>query len=193
MSINELSDLPAGLLSIVPDEETAELGAGTTNGKFESELASLDLDAAFQPHLIVDPLMAAACHSGLWLAHNFLDESHTLSQSIDTPTGSFWHGIMHRREGDFSNAKYWFRRTGYHPAFESLATAACVLAKELGTTPQSEFLKTQAEWDPMAFVDLCENAVRGRDNSAELCARIARKEWELLMAFCFRQAIGQDS
>ena len=56
--------------------------------------------------------MAAACLAGLWLHHNFLDESHTLSQDIDTTTGSYWHAIMHRREGDYGNAKYWLHRVG---------------------------------------------------------------------------------
>src|SRR4051812_40242009 len=46
--------------------------------------------------------------AGLWLYFDWLDESHRVSQSIDTPTGSFWHAIMHRREGDFSNSKYWY-------------------------------------------------------------------------------------
>ena len=53
--------------------------------------------------------MAQACLAGLWLYHDFLDESHSISQEIATSTGSFWHGIMHRREPDPSNAKYWFR------------------------------------------------------------------------------------
>jgi hypothetical protein len=48
--------------------------------------------------------------AGLWLYVDDLDRSHHVSQSIETPVGSYWHGIMHRREGDFSNAKYWFRR-----------------------------------------------------------------------------------
>src|SRR5262245_42828676 len=62
--------------------------------------------------------------SGLWLYHDWLDESHRISQSIDTPTGSFWHAIMHRREGDFSNSKYWYARCANHPAMAPLAAAA---------------------------------------------------------------------
>jgi hypothetical protein len=54
--------------------------------------------------------------SALWLWHDYLDESHIISQKIDTPTGSFWHAIMHRREGDFSNSKYWYARCADHPA-----------------------------------------------------------------------------
>src|SRR4051812_4745927 len=45
--------------------------------------------------------------AGLWLYVDDLDRSHTVSQSITDATGSFWHGIMHRREGDFANSHYW--------------------------------------------------------------------------------------
>ena len=64
--------------------------------------------------------MALACMAGLWLRHDFLDESHRISQDLENPSGSYWHGIMHRRELDFSNAKYWFRRVGMHRVFEPL-------------------------------------------------------------------------
>ncbi len=57
-----------------------------------------------------------ALHSGLWLYIDELDRSHTVSQGIEDATGSFWHGIMHRREGDFSNSHYWFNKVGEHPA-----------------------------------------------------------------------------
>jgi hypothetical protein len=53
-----------------------------------ARLAALD-DAAFGR--VADRDMAACCRSGLWLAFNFLDESHRISQDIDTPTGSYWH------------------------------------------------------------------------------------------------------
>src|SRR5689334_18276195 len=43
--------------------------------------------------------------AGLWLWHDYLDESHRICQALETETGALWHAIMHRREGDFSNSK----------------------------------------------------------------------------------------
>ena len=61
-----------------------------------------------------------ALQSALWLYVDELDLSHEISQTLKDATGSYWHGIMHRREGDFSNSHYWFNRTGAHPAMASL-------------------------------------------------------------------------
>ena len=69
---------------------------------------------------IADREMASCCLAGVWLLHDYLDESHNISQRIDTPEGSYWHAIMHRREGDFSNAKYWYRHVGEHPVFDAV-------------------------------------------------------------------------
>ena len=58
------------------------------------------------------------CLSAVWLLDDHLDESHRISQSVSTSSGSYWHGIMHRREPDYGNSGYWFRRVGDHPIFE---------------------------------------------------------------------------
>jgi hypothetical protein len=55
-------------------------------------------------------------HAALWLYIDELDRSHKVSQGVEDATGSFWHGIMHRREGDFSNSHFWFDKVGKHPA-----------------------------------------------------------------------------
>src|SRR5688572_23215464 len=80
----------------------------------------------------VRPERRDALLAGLWLWHDFLDESHAISQVITSATGSFWHAIMHRREGDFSNAKYWYARCRNHPALSEIGARVAELGPELG-------------------------------------------------------------
>jgi hypothetical protein len=126
---------------------------------------------------------ALACVAGLWLYHDFLDESHAVSQDLATAEGSYWHALMHRREPDYSNAKYWFRRVPRHPIFDDLRKAAAMLTDQAGTPAGYEFLAQQAMWDAASFVDRCEVAAHER-----LCRDIARAEWELLFRYCYERA-----
>ncbi|MFT3785317.1 MAG: hypothetical protein QM770_04015 [Tepidisphaeraceae bacterium] len=135
---------------------------------------------------------AKATLSGLWLWHDFLDASHTLSQSIETPTGSFWHGVMHRREGDFGNAKYWYRRCPNHPAYASIAAKADTVIKP---APADKLLLklTINGWDPFAFVDAVE-ALHDKPESDErrkVIVELQRIEWQTLMEFSSRAATGK--
>lgn len=159
--------------SMLDQDRLSELGPGSPNRAKHSDLSSLTTSRAFEHSRIADAAMAEACLAGLWLYHDFLDESHTISQSIDNSTGSYWHGLMHRREPDFANSKYWFRSVGNHPVFTSLADAArdLTLAKESSNPP---FLSKNSRWDPFAFIDLCEECVSGRSSHEMLCRRIQR-------------------
>ncbi|MCC6695925.1 MAG: hypothetical protein IT365_09890 [Candidatus Hydrogenedentes bacterium] len=110
--------------------------------------------------LVGVPVLSArpALCAGLWLYVDDLERSHVLSQGIDDSTGSFWHGIMHRREGDFSNSHYWFRRVGTHPAMKSIPG-----------------------YDAHGFIDEVE---RRRAQKAPDLVALQRKEWETLFTWC---------
>ncbi len=172
----------------VPHQES--LGAGTATGEARPLLEQLSPESLAQPHPVGDVSMALACCSALWLYHNYLDHSHRLSQQIDTIHGSFWHGIMHRREGDFGNAKYWFRRVGQHPIFPALARAAREEAQRHATDDQSEYLRDVTDWDPFAWIDLCQAVLAGESISEELCLAVQRQEWRLLFDYCYQQAVA---
>jgi hypothetical protein len=169
------------------------LGPGAPNEALRPRLAALDLETAFAGKTIADEDAARCCLSALWLAHDFLDESHRISQEIDMIDGSYWHGIMHRREPDFGNAKYWFHRVPRHAVFQSLAEAARELVAGKTLDSAAAYLATQTTWDPFRFVDLCEAIARGRSNSETLAREIARAEWRLLFDYCYRQATATPS
>jgi hypothetical protein len=139
---------------------------------------------------VSQPDEAKALLAGLWLRYDWLDESHRISQSIETPTGSFWHAILHRREGDFSNSKYWYARCANHPVMKYLAPQASGL---VNTMPADKpLLRLIASgWSPDAFVDLVEQLHERRDDARHgLAVALQRVEWATLFNDCARRAGG---
>ena len=117
----------------------------------------------------------------LWL-HGFLDESHHIAQRIDSSEGAYWHALMHRSEGDFSNSKYWYRRVGRHEIFPDLLARVRKLSS--GSELTSANLLKSAAWDPFQFVDAIEKTARGDATDTSLLQAIAREEYNLLMGYC---------
>jgi hypothetical protein len=157
------------------DDRLMPLGPGIPNAAVRDRLRNLTPETLFISAAVKNFDFAKACLSGVWLLHDFLDEAHALSQDIDTAEGSWWHGIVHRREPDYGNSKYWFRRVGRHPAFATL----------------NERLTAHGlpAWDAMAFVDQCQRAsVEGGDLEGT-CREIQREEWRVLFEYCAHHAV----
>lgn len=176
---------------LLAEERLMSLGPGSPNPAARFLLDNIDLRTAFAPKTVRDRTMAEACLAGIWLYHDYLEESHRISQAIATPTGSYWHGILHRREPDSWNSKYWFDRVGRHPVFPALCVAASELACEEDAQTETRFLREQKQWDPSAFIDLCEANRLGKIPAEMLCRKIQLREWQLLFDYCYRQAVGE--
>ena len=100
-AVKELSLLPPSLVPAVEAAPLPEIDAGPP----VAELAQSLTDGLTSQWPSIAPPQRSLCMSGLWLLAGDLDRSHTISQSIGSAEGSFWHAIMHRREGDFGNSK----------------------------------------------------------------------------------------
>ena len=175
-------DTDSAYTKLVPDRE------GSSEARDALELVK-PIEVTSKPPADLEE--AKAVVSGLWLWHDFLDISHTISQSVETPTGSFWHAIMHRREGDFSNAKYWYRRVGTHPALKTIAARVNVLTESM-PADKMLFRLTANGFDPMALVDLVEAVHRAPDHpNAQLAVSLQKLEWQTLLETCVRAAAGR--
>ena len=58
---------------------------------------------------------------GLWWdAKGDWVKAHESAQRDEGPDGSWVHAYLHRKEGDLSNAKYWYRRADRAAAYGDL-------------------------------------------------------------------------
>ncbi len=130
----------------------------------------------------VTPRQTTLLRAGLYLMHDFMDESHSQSQSMEGDRDAdLWHALMHRREPDYGNAKYWCRRVAQHPIFGDLVAQAVPILVHAGI---SGFSPTT--WDAARFVDLCERVER-EESPANLAAReVQWLEMSLHLAHCSR-------
>jgi hypothetical protein len=98
--------------------------------------------------VLIDKLdLSLAGKACLHLLNDDITRGHEIAQSQEGVANfDYIHAIVHRREGDFSNSKYWFRQVGAHP----------VWAEVYGPDPTA----------PMRFVDRCREA--GKSPSREL-------------------------
>lgn len=152
---------------------------------------ALPIDRAMQ-HLVVNGSAAHDCEgllvkaladpalkgkqtleAGLWLYVDDLARSHDVSQKLARPSGSFWHAIMHRREGDFTNSHYWYRKAGQHPVISRIDSGGG--GAGAGTAI--------GNYEPHAFIDRVERAYQQQSDSSDLVA-LQRLEWVALFEWC---------
>jgi hypothetical protein len=59
--------------------------------------------------------------AGLWWdAKGDWTKAHESAQQDEGPEGAWVHAYLHRKEGDTSNAAYWYRRAAKTPSRKSL-------------------------------------------------------------------------
>ncbi len=172
------------LLSLITGEELPSIGP-EKRSRVELNFLEKQLAKIFQGENF-PPVTQQSIHSLIFLWHDYLDESHSISQDIHSADGSFLHGIMHRREPDYSNAKYWFHRVGAHPAFAGITEK---VLRQMENSPEKSALKSlvpKDKWDAFAFIDACERARKnGNASQTNLLQAVQQIEFETLLEhFC---------
>ncbi len=127
-----------------------------TLSEITQRLLARDPPPPLVPASVYDPALTPAINAlnapalvtiGLHVLNDDLASAHPLAQELEgDPLADYWHAIIHRREGDYGNSRYWFQRVGSLP----------LLTELYGPDPAA----------PGAFVARCRTA--GRRDDAEL-------------------------
>ena len=99
---------------------------------------------------IRDCACSPEARAGMYLVNGDWRASHTTARDLPSPTGEYWHALVHRQESNFGNSKYWLRRVGGHPIHPLLVQAA----RDAG---MEELAAPTDVWDAMLFTDLFAN------------------------------------
>ena len=125
------------------------------------------------------PAAFALVRGGLLYAIDEIEAAHTFFQEAPGDLGSYWHGMLHRREGDFDNARYWFRRAGVQPFFAALHRAASAVSPDMARQPG---------WDPYLFTGQCEQVRFGAEEFLDEMVKLQRMEFDAVFDYSWRQS-----
>ncbi|HWB59515.1 MAG TPA: hypothetical protein VG733_08485 [Chthoniobacteraceae bacterium] len=123
--------------------------------------------------------MLALVRAALVYACDGLSESHMIVQAIPGDEAAYWHGMIHRREGDFDNARYWFRRTGAMGVFDDLHRRASAV---------SSVVAAQAGWDAYLYTGLCEQEKYGEHELTNTCVKLQAIEFRAMFDDVWRKS-----
>lgn len=160
-----------------------ELGPGPRSGVKSLDELKDELEIAFRA-TPAPPRTRELVRALVLLWHDHLDAAHRIVQNLADADGSLIHALMHRREPDFGNSQYWFRRAGAGSVFQSLPA-------RIGRLPQAAIhpdligrLLPGGVWDPLAFVDLCETleGVPSTDPRVGLAVAIQEAEFRAVLS-----------
>lgn len=175
-----LTPTQKGLLELIPAERAPLLddrdrGLGVAPQQVRERLLAVDGwdGLAEEARSLTESLVL------LWYDH--LDASHTISQSIESPAGSYLHGMMHRREGDFWNSKYWMRRAAQFDGWDTLGQAMRHVWESRGPEGAYPGWLEGARLDGAGFVDACERAASAGGTEEAMFRALQQSEYEAFL------------
>lgn len=125
--------------------------------------------AVLAPELHGRPDLAA----GLWLYVGDFIHARQAVETDPSPAGAFWSAILHRREGAYEKALYWYGRASHHPAMEAVSLSG----------GQAGAGTEVAGFDPVEFVGRVRRHVQDVHPPADLLA-LQHHEWAVLFRWC---------
>lgn len=126
-------------------------------------------------------LLETASEALIWLRVGLIQRAHEMVQDASTGVQAYIHGMIHRLEGDYWNAKYWFRNAGRNTVGQIIE--------------RTHVLETTSTFDPSLLVDRLEQFHRSHklarptqecsgNGEAMAIARELEQEWWAVWNIC---------
>ena len=120
----------------------------------------------FRDSLLNDEPPGQVALAGLWWdAKGDWTRAHESAQQDEGPAGAWVHAYLHRKEGDASNAEYWYNRAGRKNSSASFEIEWDEIAKALLHRPKVLLMdEASTGLDPAARRDLSRHVENLRDH-----------------------------
>jgi hypothetical protein len=186
--------------------KTSLVASGVQHRFLKSYIDKTNTTALFIEHPLVSDIHGHLIRNALYQKNDDLDAAHqicqTTGQSTALPEVSYWHGIIHRREPDFDNARSWFQKTQGFIGNDALYRAIYNLLQRAIQMPDYgdvrdialqflRHLQSQGVWDVLYFLDLCASCAQNKDTHLQkLLEDIQAIEFQTLFHWTFQKATG---
>lgn len=173
----------------------------------KSYLDRQDIATLFQGQSIVSEAHAHLIRAALYVQNDDLKAAHAICQPMGRalPEANYWHGLIHRRESDFDNARSWFQRAESPGMAAALYKAVYDLLQRAIQMPDYgdarvhalaffRHLQELGAWDALYCLDLCRQcANEGSEAMRLLLEDIQRVEVETVFDWTFCKAVGEKA
>ena len=125
--------------------------------------------------------------AALYLYFDGFEEAHSIAQDHEGVGGNWVHALLHRREPDASNSRYWYRRTSIPRPLSGEIGREVLGLLEQKPVPELDKLKKKVAasklWEPEIYVGLADPYVKEDPASPvyHLLAQIQEAEWRGLL------------
>jgi len=145
----------------------------------------------------------------LAVAHLFNDDydgSHTICQGFEREhaAASYWHGLIHRREPDYRNARGWYGRATQWEGCLNIRDRVQDVLERVMLMPEyggardlafglKQHVDATGNWDPLYFTDLCERSDANSERAASevlLLEEIQEAEMVGALDWTYRCVVG---
>lgn len=150
--------LPAELMRLINIASIPRLDSKARDGCLDVSIIDETVGNLVKQKILPDwSIKQMRCLLSLW--HDKLEIAHQLCQNESDIEYCYFHAMMHRREYDFYNARYWFRRVD--PTFDTCYRIAEAVSKYLdrrNETRLRNLLIEEDRWNAIIFNEECRKA-----------------------------------